>query len=201
MSRQRRWRKASNELDLATAMAISGAAASANMGANTIKPLIMTLALLNVRLGFWLPNPRVVAASKTRSYIKQFFDQFYFYYELRGELNEERDIVYVTDGGHVENLGVYELLRRRCRLIIAVDAEADPTMSFPSLMRLERIARIDFGVDHRSAMESRSGKQRAPPTRRSLQAVASLSPAMRTARTARSARSAIPGALPGFCFT
>ena len=44
------------------------------------------------------------------------------------------------------NLGLYELLRRRCRLIIAFDAEQDTTLSFPSLLTLERYARIDFGV-------------------------------------------------------
>jgi hypothetical protein len=43
-----------------------------------------------------------------------------------GKLNEYRRSVYLTDGGHIENLGVYELLRRRCKVIIAVDAEADP---------------------------------------------------------------------------
>ena len=53
------------DLDLATAMAISGAAASSNMGANSIRPLTPTLALLNVRLGYWLKNPRY-DAQRTR---------------------------------------------------------------------------------------------------------------------------------------
>jgi hypothetical protein len=52
----------------------------------------------------------------------------------------------LTDGGHIENLGIYELLRRRCKLIIAVDAEADPDMAFGSLVNLQRYARIDFGL-------------------------------------------------------
>ena len=42
------------DLDLGAAMAVSGAAALANMGSNTIKVLAPTLAILNVRLGFWL---------------------------------------------------------------------------------------------------------------------------------------------------
>ena len=29
---------------------------------------------------------------------------------------DERKWVYLSDGGHFENLGVYELVRRRCRL-------------------------------------------------------------------------------------
>jgi hypothetical protein len=52
----------------------------------------------------------------------------------------------VSDGGHLENLGVYELLRRRCKLIIAVDGEADPRLGFHSLVTLLRFARIDMGI-------------------------------------------------------
>ncbi len=61
-------------------------------------------------------------------------------------LDENLDLVLLTDGGHIENLGIYELLRRRCKLIIAVDAEADPAMQFNSLISLERYARIDLGI-------------------------------------------------------
>jgi hypothetical protein len=132
-----------DELDLATAMAISGAAASSNMGASSIKPLTPTLAILNVRLGYWIANPRRLALDRKRSSL---FDQLYFLEELFGLMREDSETVYLTDGGHIENLGIYELLRRRCRLIIAIDAEADPEMSFRSLVALQRHARIDFGV-------------------------------------------------------
>ena len=127
-------------LDLATAMAISGAAASSNMGSNSIKALTPTLALLNVRLGYWLKNPRYVTetAKPERT--------FYLWSEISGRLYENSDSVYLTDGGHIENLGVYELLRRRCKVIIAVDAEADASMNFSSLMTLQRYARIDLGI-------------------------------------------------------
>jgi hypothetical protein len=64
-----------DELDLATAMAISGAAASSNMGANSIRPLTPTLAILNVRLGYWVANRRQLAQGRKLS---SFFDQFYF---------------------------------------------------------------------------------------------------------------------------
>jgi predicted acylesterase/phospholipase RssA len=133
--------KAEQSLDLATAMAISGAAASSNMGSNSIRALTPTLALLNVRLGFWLRNPRYVNARWFRR-----FSPLYFWSEISGRLYENSDGVYLTDGGHIENLGVYELLRRRCRVIIAVDAEADTPMNFASLMTLQRYARIDLGV-------------------------------------------------------
>ena len=132
-----------DELDLATAMAISGAAASSNMGAKSIKPLTPTLAILNIRLGYWVPNPSQLTLDRKRSSL---FDQLYFLHELFGLMREDSQIIYLTDGGHVENLGIYELLRRRCRLIIGVDAEADPEMTFRSFVTLQRYARIDLGI-------------------------------------------------------
>ena len=134
------------DLDLAAAMAISGAAASSNMGGKTIKVLAPTLAILNIRLGFWLPNPMLVATSKMASVFATFVDQFYFLWEMLGRLNEKSGLIYLTDGGHIENLGIYELLRRRCQVIIAIDAEADPEMSFNSFVALQRYALIDLGV-------------------------------------------------------
>jgi hypothetical protein len=145
-------------LDLATAMAVSGAAVSSNMGAESIKPLTATLALLNIRLGYWLRNPRHLADARppgapgqapTMTAFRRrnnILANYYFLGEVFGLLNEHRKSVYLTDGGHIENLGIYELLRRRCRVIIAVDAEADPQMAFGSFNTLERYALIDLGV-------------------------------------------------------
>ena len=133
-------------LTFGTAMAVSGAAASSNMGSATIKPLVPTLAILNVRLGYWLTNPAKVAGTLKKAVIWRLFDRLYFLKELFGLLTEDSETVYLTDGGHIENLGLYELLRRRCKLIIAIDAEADPDMTFGSLMKLERYARIVFGL-------------------------------------------------------
>lgn len=134
-------------LDLATAMAISGAAASANMGASTIRPLTFSLAVLNVRLGYWLPNPKRLPAWRA-SFLARLERAWplSFAREAAGRLDEDSPMVYLTDGGHFDNLGVYELLKRRCKVVIAVDAEADPPMNFESLIRLERCARIDLGV-------------------------------------------------------
>ena len=143
--------------DLATAMAVSGAAVSSSMGAQSIKPLTATLALLNIRLGYWLRNPLRLARAKPpdrrrRGIWSEFrrrnnmFANYYFILELFGLLNERRKSVYLTDGGHIENLGIYELLRRRCAVIIAVDAECDPQMAFGSFNTLERYALIDMGI-------------------------------------------------------
>jgi Patatin-like phospholipase len=131
------------ELDLATVTAVSGAAASSSMGSETIRPLTPTLAMLNIRLGYWLRNPNRVASAKIAW---NPFANYYFPAELLGRLDERWKSIYLTDGGHVENLGIYQLLKRRCKVIVAVDAEADPQMGFGSLMVLQRYARIDLGV-------------------------------------------------------
>ncbi len=142
-ARTKTFEKVAPDLDLATAMAISGAAASSNMGSSSIRPLTPTLALLNVRLGYWLKNPRYVS-SKDRP--QHHSTPLFLWSEITGRLYENADAVYLTDGGHIENLGVYELLRRRCKVIIVVDAEADSAMNFSSLMTLQRYARIDLGI-------------------------------------------------------
>ncbi|MCI0696178.1 hypothetical protein L0337_29770, partial [candidate division KSB1 bacterium] len=140
-------------LDLGTAMAVSGAAVSSNMGALTIKALTFTLAFLNVRLGYWMRNPN---PSSTDPPIEHWRDwiiaklfklhSWVLFTEMFGWITEKSPKIYLTDGGHVENLGVYSLLKRRCKVIIAVDAEADPSMSFGAFLKLERYARIDLGV-------------------------------------------------------
>jgi hypothetical protein len=139
--------KSAPGLNVATAMAISGAAASSNMGLHSVRPLRPTLALLNVRLGYWLKNPRYAKVPRKWSWWR-ITDRpsFFLLNEIFGRLYENRDDVYLSDGGHIENLGVYELLRRRCKLIVVVDAEADIPLRFPSFITLQRYARIDLGV-------------------------------------------------------
>jgi len=137
---------ADSNINLGTAMAASGAAVSANMGANTIKLLTFSLAALNIRLGYWIPNPRYAHHWKGWNAFKSRIGPWYYVKETFGWLGEWSRNIYLTDGGHFDNLGVYELLKRRCKLIIAVDAEADSAMNFDSLIRLQRYARIDFGI-------------------------------------------------------
>src|SRR5262249_43379852 len=80
-----------------TAMAVSGAAASSNMGSATIKPLVPTLAILNIRLGYWLTNPAKVAATLKKPLIFWFLDRFYFIKEALGLLHEDSETVFPTD--------------------------------------------------------------------------------------------------------
>jgi Patatin-like phospholipase len=125
------------ELSLASAMAISGAAISSNMGSASIRPLTPTLALLNLRLGYWLKNPLPSQMTSNSLFLLR---------EMFSRLRPTSKWLYLTDGGHIENLGLYELLRRRCSKIIVIDAEADPQMNFGAMVKLERYARIDLGV-------------------------------------------------------
>jgi hypothetical protein len=144
-------------LDLGTAMAISGAAAAPNMGKVTVKGLTFLMALLNIRLGYWLRNPKTVKGrrfQKTKDWTPYEFIKsrlfgvgpIYLILELFGSLREDDRNVNLSDGGHFENLGIYELVRRRCKFIIACDAEADPDMTFHGLAEAIRLVRIDMGV-------------------------------------------------------
>ncbi len=54
--------------------------------------------------------------------------------------------LYVTDGGHRENLGLVELLRRRCRTIICVDASGDAPGTFANLRHAVELARVEVGA-------------------------------------------------------
>ena len=171
--------EADRHLDLGTAMAISGAAAAPNMGTSTVKPLVFIMTMLNVRLGYWLPNPRLVhfrnhpdaggdnGASRVRGALRNLRVKLkrwlyilrlthrvgpaFLLMELFGRLNETWAFVNVSDGGHIENLGLYPLLARRCRLIIAVDGEHDPKVNerhkFSALATAIRHAKIDEGID------------------------------------------------------
>jgi hypothetical protein len=135
-------------LNLGTALAISAAAAAPNMGTATVKPVVSLLTLLNIRLGYWLPNPAVARGASwlRRQILRRGAGPMHLWREARGKLDAKGDLVNVSDGGHIENLGIYELLRRRCKFIIAVDAEADPNIRFGGLLNLIRFARIDMGI-------------------------------------------------------
>lgn len=140
------WQNYDAHLDLGTAMAISGAAASPQMGTGTDRSKSFLLTMLNVRLGYWLrrPDRGCMPAGLVRTFGAP--GPLCLFREALNWVDEKENYVNVTDGGHIENLGVYELLRRRCKYIIAIDGECDPQLDFPSLMQLQRFAEIDFRV-------------------------------------------------------
>lgn len=153
----------SSHVDLATAMAISGAAAAPNAGKITVKPLIFIMGMLNIRLNYWLLNPAKVNGPNTRFYKSALarVGPGYLFRELLAKPDAKHDFVNLSDGGHIENLGVYELLRRQCRLIIAGDGEADKQLTFQGLSELVRMAQIDMGIkiEVEGLDEIRQGKQ------------------------------------------
>jgi hypothetical protein len=148
----RKWKSNGREVDLATAMAISGAAASPQMGLGSIPSLSALLTLLNIRLGFWIADPGrwVVGPPGFLCLLREM---------TAAGMSEKQAWLNLSDGGHIENMGVYELLRRRCKFIVCVDGEADPQSTFEGQMTLVRHAQIDFGV----RIEPRLGEIRPDP--------------------------------------
>jgi predicted acylesterase/phospholipase RssA len=135
-----------NKLKLGLAMAISGAAASPNMGSHSTPALAFLLTVFNVRLGWWLGNPYKPAIWK-EARMGPHWGLFYLFNELMGNTDYNRDFVYLSDGGHFENLALYELVRRQCRFIIVCDAGEDHLMHFEDLGNAIEKCRTDFGVD------------------------------------------------------
>ncbi len=129
-------------MGLATAMAVSAAAAAPNMGRMTQKSMTFIMALLNIRLGYWVQNPNRIYRKRRCSQV----GPIYLVKEMLGLVNEKSKCLNVSDGGHLENLGLYELVRRRCKYIIIGDAEADKHMTFKGLAEAIRMIRIDMGI-------------------------------------------------------
>ncbi|MGE3509517.1 MAG: patatin-like phospholipase family protein [Vicinamibacterales bacterium] len=131
-------------LTVGLAIATSGAAASPNMGYHSSPTLAFLMTIFNVRLGWWLRNPRwrrVWRDARTGLSLRELLS------ELLGMTTDDRAWVYLSDGGHFENLGVYELVRRRCRFIIVSDAGQDGSVTFEDLGNMIEKCRADFGVD------------------------------------------------------
>jgi hypothetical protein len=132
-------------LSLGTAMAISGAAASPNMGYNSSPSLALLLTLFNVRLGWWLGNPgekgnKTYRKEGPRFAARPLFDEAF------GQTTDVSPYVYLSDGGHFDNLGLYEMVRRRCRFIVVIDSGCDPDFAFEDLGNAVRKIYIDLGI-------------------------------------------------------
>ncbi|UVS78783.1 hypothetical protein [Actinokineospora sp. UTMC 2448] len=152
---------AGTELTLPSMMAVSGAALSPLMGRFTYPPLRFLMALTNVRLGVWIKNPNHAAAkrveedcrSRLRRAARRMRDGWFepgAWYVLREALGAAKSThryIYLTDGGHWENLGVVELLRRRCTHVLCFDASCDRDGEGLDIGRAIALARSELGVD------------------------------------------------------
>ncbi|PYS77613.1 MAG: hypothetical protein DMF70_16335, partial [Acidobacteria bacterium] len=133
-------------ISLATAVALSGAAASPNMGYMMTSPIVrFIMTLFNIRLGFWLGNPgpdgdATYNLDSPRESVRPIVE------EALGRTDDKNPYVYLSDGGHFENFGLYEMVLRRCRFIVISDASTDTGYAYESLAMAIRQIRVDFGV-------------------------------------------------------
>ena len=152
------------DLTLPAAVAMSGAAISPSMGKMTPRPLTFLMALANIRLGVWVPNPRWVAAHDDDKALPRRYARprpSYLFRELLGRNRVDAKYLYVTDGGHYENLGLVELLRRGCTRIYCFDAsgvghgkaEFDALGEAIALARSELEVEIDFPGEDLTQLE------------------------------------------------
>jgi hypothetical protein len=131
-------------ISVGTCVAISGAAASPNMGYHSSPIVAFLMTLFNTRLGWWLPNP--ISPSKTCRRATPSFAAKPLLDEALGLTDDQHSYVYLSDGGHFENLGLYEMVLRRCHRIFVSDAGCDPRGAFDDLGNAIRKIRIDLGI-------------------------------------------------------
>lgn len=134
-----------DEITLGTAMAISGAAVSPNMGYNSSPAVTFLMTLFNARLGWWLGNPGAAGGDtytddSPNSALEFILD------EAAGATDDSHDWVFLSDGGFFDNLGLYEMVLRRCKYIVVCDASSDGDYGFSDLGMAVRKIRIDFGI-------------------------------------------------------
>lgn len=130
-------------LSLGMAMSVSGAAAASSMGMYSSKPRAFLLTLANARLGLWFGNPRDQSSwrrSDPPSGVGPVLR------ELLGLTTDHNPYVYLSDGGHYENLGLWSMVARRCRFIVVSDAGCDPDYGFDDLANAVRRIRLDLGI-------------------------------------------------------
>ncbi len=115
------------------------------MGYVSTPALTFLMGLLNARLGVWLPNPgdpgnAVVSLPAPRDAMAHLLR------ELLGQTDDYSKFVNLSDGGHFDNLGLYEVVLRRCRRVVVSDAGCDPGHAFGDLGDAIRKIRVDFGI-------------------------------------------------------
>ncbi len=136
---------AAHRVSLSTAVAVSAAAVNSQGGTAIPRAARMVLAALNLGLGYWLPNPRVMVDGDVRGRVQPHFWTAHLLREMVGMNSESSSMLFVSDGGHHDNLGLSALVERGCELVIAVDAAADDDYDFFDLANVVRVLRIDGG--------------------------------------------------------
>ena len=145
-------------MTLGSAVTVSGAALNSLMGYKSNRLISFVLTLLNIRLGYWAINPKLLKGERKIDRMGLFFLYnglkalptywpFYNLAELFGKMNLSRWMVNLSDGGGIENLGAFELFKRRAKIIICSDAGADPNYEFVDLRNLLLRVRNELQFD------------------------------------------------------
>jgi len=134
---------------LATLIAASGGAIAPNMGRYSSVGTRLIMVILNLRLGYWIRNPvngdgRASGGALARGWHEP--GPLGSFREALGNLSIHHHYLFVSDGGHWDNSGVLELLRRRCSTIFFCDAAGDPGR-LGNLLRLISLARSELAVE------------------------------------------------------
>ena len=138
--------KSGEPITLGTSAAISGAAATPSMGYFTQSaPVSALMALFNVRLGWWLGNPGTKGEATYQKNAPE-LSPLPLVSEALGLTSDTSRYVYLSDGGHFDNLGLYEMVLRRCKLIVLCDAGADSEFGFSDLGNAIHKIRVDMGI-------------------------------------------------------
>jgi hypothetical protein len=132
-------------VELGTAITVSGAAANPNMGYHSSPLVSILMTLFNVRLGWWAGNPGKDGADSW-NHRGPIHAAWPLINEAFGNTTDRFRDVNLSDGGHFENLGLYEMILRRCHRIVVVDAGRDTDYVFEDLGNAIRKIRIDFGI-------------------------------------------------------
>ncbi|MQA60243.1 MAG: hypothetical protein GEU86_01860 [Actinophytocola sp.] len=138
------------DLSVQAAVAISGAAIASAMGRRSL-PYQTLFALSNVRLGTWLPNPTAAAMMADGTdwrtpCVPRVRRLSYLLREVLGVYPDDAPLVFVSDGGHYENLGLVELLRHGVKLAYCIDASADSPPFAATLAEAITLAREELGI-------------------------------------------------------
>jgi hypothetical protein len=166
-----------SDVTIVSMMAISGAAVSPGMGKMGRAWLRGLLAVLNVRLGVWLPHPGWVAAEQERRgqaarwWWKHTLTRPswpWFLREVVGIYRPKARYLYVSDGGHWENLGLVELLRRGCTEIYCISAAGDGPEWFSTLGDAIALVREVLGIEFEIDLSPLRPQGEAPPSGRRL---------------------------------
>ena len=118
------------------------------MGYHSSPALAFLMTLFNVRLGWWLGNPGL-AGNDTWQRRNPRSSILPYIYEATGNTNDTYPYVYLSDGGHFENLGLYEMVLRRSHRIVVSDGGCDPKYVYEDLGNAVRKIRIDLGIPDR----------------------------------------------------